>query len=93
MKKIKIYFIIGFLIGIFDFASTWYFRYVDGKRSKWYDEEIHDIWLVALSVIQIISSILFWPIKVILTAIDVIICAVTGKDFLEEVEKDTIKEY
>lgn len=93
-NKIKLYLIIGFLIGTVDCLLTWVFRFRDGNRSNWLDEKAHDIWLIVISAIQIVSGVLLWPIKVIATIFIIIKGIVTGKCVLmEDMEKSFIKKY
>lgn len=92
-NRIKIYLIIGFLIGTVDCLATWFFRFTDGSRSKWYDEKAHDIWLIVLSAIQIISGVLLWPIKIVATVCMIIKDIITGKSVLDDAGIVFIKKY
>ena len=92
-NRIKIYLIIGFLIGTVDCLATWFFRFTDGSRSKWHDEKAHDIWLMAINAIQIVSGVLLWPIKIVGTVCIIIKDIITGKSVLDDLEKDFIEEY
>lgn len=73
--------------------ATWFFRFTDGSRSKWHDEKAHDIWLIVISAIQIITGVLLWPIKIIGTVFEIIKDIITGKSVLDDVEKSFIEEY
>lgn len=92
MKKVKTYFIIGALIGLSDVLGTCILRFILGNRSKWNSEEGHDIWLVGLAVIQAISSILIWPIKIVYSIYQIILILSDKKSFDKEMN-GIIKNY
>ncbi len=92
-NRIKIYLIIGFLIGTVDCLATWFCRFTDGSRSEWYNEKAHDIWLIVISAIQIISGVLLWPIKIVCTVCEIIKGTITGKSELDDLIKGFIEVY